>query len=125
AGPAAADAGATALMDVSDGLLRDAERIARASGVELLLDPLTTSVPEELALLTPVARRVGADPATWVLTGGEDHGMLATFPAGTELPAGVRRVGTVREAADGQPRVWLEGAGEQDPTGWDHFRGSR
>src|SRR5690625_3434135 len=54
AGPAAARDGASAMMDVSDGLLRDAERLARASGVELRLDPLADTLATELAELTPL-----------------------------------------------------------------------
>src|SRR5690625_5034942 len=48
AGPAAADAGASAMMGVSDGLLRDAGRMARASGVELVLDPVADSLAGDL-----------------------------------------------------------------------------
>lgn len=125
AGPAAADAGATAMMDVSDGLLRDAGRLARASGVVVQLDPLERSAPEDLAALTPLARHLGGDAATWLLTGGEDHGMLATFPAGATLPPGFRRLGAVGAADDGGPRVTTaepRGRSEGDDTGWDHFR---
>ncbi|WP_447925031.1 thiamine-phosphate kinase [Georgenia muralis] len=123
AGPAAAAAGASALMDVSDGLLRDGRRLARASGVVLDLEPLEDSVPSALAGLADAAARLGVDPAVWALTGGEDHGMLATFPAGTELPAGFTRLGTVRAAAGAQAGAVLVGGVE--PTispGWDHFR---
>ncbi|MFC4555613.1 thiamine-phosphate kinase [Georgenia faecalis] len=120
-GPAAARAGATAMMDVSDGLLRDGARLARASGVVLDLDPLTTTVPHALDRLGPAARRLGVDPQEWLLTGGEDHGLLATFPAGTALPAGFRRIGRVTA---GEPGVLL-GGGVPDVAGqgWDHFGG--
>ena len=125
AGPAAADAGATAMMDVSDGLLRDAGRLAQASGVVVELDPLAISVPEDLAALEPLARDLGGDAVAWLLTGGEDHGILATFPAGTTLPPGFRRLGVVTTADDGGPRVTTseQRAGSAlDDTGWDHFR---
>lgn len=123
AGPAAADAGASAMMDVSDGLLRDAERMARASGVDIVLDPLADSVPGDLAVLAPVAHRLDRAPEAWVLTGGEDHGLLAAFPAGAALPAGFRRIGTVREAA-GDPgvRTAPQDAPHAAGAGWDHFR---
>lgn len=124
AGPAAALAGAGAMMDVSDGLLRDAGRMARASGVELVLDPVAESLAADLAALAPVARRLGADPAAWVLTGGEDHGLLATFPADRPLPAGFRRLGTVVAAGAEGPRVVtsLQDAAHAGVPGWDHFR---
>ncbi|GEN78478.1 thiamine-phosphate kinase [Actinotalea fermentans] len=123
-GPAAADAGATAMLDVSDGLLRDAGRLARASGVVVHLDPPADAFGEDLAALAPVARALGADAEAWVLAGGEDHGLLATFPADASLPAGFRRIGVV-----GAPGEWTAGtvtvAGRvpSGPVGWDHFRG--
>ncbi|GAA4429981.1 thiamine-phosphate kinase [Georgenia halophila] len=131
AGPLAADAGATAMMDVSDGLLRDAGRLALASAVVLDLERPETSVPDDVARLADAAARMGEDPATWVLTGGEDHGMLATFPQGTPLPEPFRRLGTVRAPGAwqvaGQARpagtVLIGGAvPEVASTGWDHFR---
>src|SRR5699024_11574970 len=91
AGARAAVCGATAMMDVSDGLLRDAGRMARASGVHLDLDP--DALAEDVAALAAVAEQRGADPLAWVLTGGADHGLLATFPAGAPLPAPFREIG--------------------------------
>ena len=82
-------------------------------------------VRAELEKLTPLARHLGVDPAGWLLTGGEDHGILATFPAGTPLPAGFRRLGVASEADDGGPRVTTAEpttSGELDVAGWDHFR---
>ncbi|MPV36248.1 thiamine-phosphate kinase [Georgenia subflava] len=124
AGPAAADGGATAMMDVSDGLLRDGGRLARSSGVVLDLDPLARTVPDVLDALADVGARLETDPAQWVLSGGEDHGMLATFPADVELPEGFRRLGDVR-AADEHPAgtVLLDGGPPAVArSGWDHFR---
>ncbi|PYF96305.1 thiamine-phosphate kinase [Georgenia satyanarayanai] len=121
AGPAAADAGASAMMDVSDGLLRDAGRLAHASGVEIVLDPLADSVPGDLAALAPVATRLGVAPESWLLTGGEDHGLLATFPEGAELPAGFRRLGAVRAGAPGVVTA-PQDAPHAAAVGWDHFR---
>ncbi len=117
AGAEAAQAGATAMMDVSDGLLRDAGRMARASGVALDLDP--DAFAGALVDLAAVAEVCGADPLAWVLTGGEDHGLLATFPAGVHLPVPFRRIGTV---AAGAPQVTYGGRPPEVPgTGWDHF----
>lgn len=105
AGERAADAGAHALMDVSDGLVLDATRMADASGVTLDLDG---------SLVSP-------DPAHRVhaLTGGEDHALLATFAPGT-LPEGFRRVGVVR--ARGEQGVLVDGAPFDGRAGWDPYR---
>ncbi|MDO8108171.1 thiamine-phosphate kinase [Isoptericola sp. b441] len=120
AGIAASRAGATAMLDVSDGLLRDALRIARASGVVLDLDPPTAAFADDLAVLAPAAEALAADAETWVLAGGEDHGLLATFPPHTELPAPFRAVGRV---VAGEPGVRVAGAAPRGPLGWDHFAG--
>ncbi|WP_261167240.1 thiamine-phosphate kinase [Microbacterium sp. Marseille-Q6965] len=80
-GPMAALAGATAMMDVSDGLALDATRMAEASGVRIALDPAA----------------LGNDPRA-ALEGGEDHALLATFP-GEMLPPGFRPIGRVEEGA--------------------------
>jgi len=128
AGPAAARAGATAMLDVSDGLLRDGGRIAAASGVVLDLDDPATALADDLAAVARAAAAVQVDPVAWVLGGGEDHGLLATFPPGSALPAGFRRIGVVRasgsDAATGAARpgtVLIEGAAASVPAGWDHF----
>jgi len=100
-GARAAEGGATAMMDVSDGLHLDASRLADASDVTLDL---------ERGMLGADARRS--------LAGGEDHALLATFPAGP-LPAGFRRIGTVRERAE--HAVLCDGA-PVDAAGWDPYR---
>lgn len=124
AGPRAAAAGASALMDVSDGLLRDAGRMARASAVVLDVDDLAATVPGDLERLADAATRTGQDPVRWMLTGGEDHGLLAAFPGDVRLPDGFRRIGTVREPADHRAgTVLVRGAApDVGATGWDHFR---
>jgi thiamine-monophosphate kinase len=122
AGPAAARAGATAMLDLSDGLLRDAGRLARASGVVLDLEPVALAFADDVVALTAAATMLGQDAADWVLTGGEDHGLLATFAAGTPLPPPFRAVGRVRATSDGGPAgVLVDGAPATGSPGWDHF----
>ena len=117
AGPEAARAGATSMLDISDGLLRDAGRIAAASGVSLNLESRLLA-PDTEGLET-VAEQVEGDPLAWVLTGGEDHSLLATFPSGRPLPPSFRRIGTVAAGSG----VLLDGAAPEGLPGWDHFRG--
>ncbi len=121
AGPAAALAGATAMLDVSDGLLRDAGRLAGASGVTLDLDEPAVAFAADLAALAPAALATGLDARVWVLAGGEDHGLLATFPPSVELPAPFRPIGRVLPGTEG-PRVLVGGRVPQGIVGWDHFR---
>ena len=112
AGPAAADAGATAMCDVSDGLLADAGHLATASGVLLDLDRGTLeSFVDPAGPLAQVAAATGVDPLGWVLTGGEDHALLATFPAAADLPAGFVRIGVVEA---GPPGVRVDGIAAAD-----------
>jgi thiamine-monophosphate kinase len=111
-GPAAADAGATAMLDLSDGLLRDAARLARASSVRL--DLHTAELAQDLARLEPTLGR--ADALECILAGGEEHSLLACFPRDTQLPPGWRVVGGVA----GGEGVTVDGEPQQ-ARGWDHF----
>lgn len=139
AGPAAAAAGATAMLDLSDGLLRDLGRLARASGVTIDLrtaDGPPFAVRDEQdehdsawAPLYVAARALGNGEgreasdrvARWCLTGGEDHGLAACFPCGVDLPDGFTPVGTARAAVGGSPPVLLDGVAPGAVVGWDHF----
>ncbi|QTE31551.1 thiamine-phosphate kinase [Pengzhenrongella sicca] len=124
AGVMAALAGATAMLDVSDGLLRDAGRIAAASGVVLDFDPVADAFGADLTELAGAAAALDASAADWVLTGGEDHGLLATFPAGAAVPDPFRAVGRVLAAGPTGPGVLVGGlAPTTTSPGWDHFRG--
>ncbi len=96
AGPQAAAIGASAMCDVSDGLLRDAGTLAAASLVRIVLDVTQFPVPE---VLRDVGAALSTDPLTWILAGGDDHALLACFPADLDLPEPWRTVGRVEEGA--------------------------
>ncbi|HEV7871593.1 MAG TPA: thiamine-phosphate kinase [Modestobacter sp.] len=109
AGPAAADAGATSMCDTSDGLLADAGHLAADSGVVIDLDRAVLQQVFVTGPLPQVAAALGGDPLVWVLTGGEDHALVATFPADVEVPAGWTTIGGVHEARGDGPGVRVDG----------------
>jgi thiamine-monophosphate kinase len=113
AGVAAAAAGASSMIDVSDGLVADLGHVATASRV--LIDLRSASLADER--LATAAAMLRADWRGWALGGGEDHVLAASFPADADVPQAWTIVGEVREGTgvlvDSQP--W-HGRG-----GWDHF----
>jgi len=114
-GPRAAQLGATAMVDVSDGLVADLRHVALASGVGIELD---TSRLEVSAKLRDVGKALGVEPMDWVLAGGDDHALAATFPGDKRPPAPWRVIGRVARGRG----VVVDGAAYPGPAGWDHFR---
>jgi thiamine-monophosphate kinase len=132
------------MIDTSDGLLADLGHVAEASGVAIdiatgaldLGGPLADAV-DLLAKTTPPPALLPS-PLEWVLTGGEDHSLAATFPASTALPPRWRVIGTVRDGTVHQGsvhqgsvhqgsvhnggEVTVDGVPHVGPGGWEHFR---
>ena len=117
-GPAACDAGAQAMTDISDGLLADLGHIAERSGVVMDLDADLLRV--DVDAVAPAAAATGADPWALVLGGGEDHALVACFE---QVPPGWRPIGVVRDAlTDGDAaQVLLDGQRWFGAAGWESF----
>jgi len=116
-GVEAAELGASAMLDVSDGLLQDLGHVAEASGVHIELDPAAFAPFTSDEPVAAAAKELGADPLEWVLSGGEDHALAAVFPSGVRLPDSWHMVGRVIEGSG--VSVLGKDFGQR---GWDHFR---
>lgn len=115
-GRALAEAGATAMIDVSDGFAIDLARLMRASGTGCQVDAAAVPIDPALDVFGE------ADLLRSAILGGEDFELLATLPPEAEPPAGVTIVGEVTE--DPSLRLGdddLEEMGRD--KGWDHLRG--
>lgn len=110
-------AGATAMCDLSDGLLVDVTRISEASGVgiKINLDHLN------LSSLTKAGTSLAVDPMSWVLTSGEEHLFIATLPASAALPEGVLRIGEVIHGLGVEVSGEFSDAQISEKNTWQHF----
>lgn len=96
----------SAMMDVSDGLLLDARRMAVASGVTIALD--RAAIP----LAAPESRRDEA------LRWGDDYQLLFTAPPDACVPGDYHRIGTVRQR--GPEPLLLDGTPPSGQLGYEH-----
>jgi thiamine-monophosphate kinase len=100
AGREAAQAGATSMIAVANGLIPDLDRIAQASDVAIHLETQRFAIPDPVQA---VASATGADPMDFILEGGGDYALVGTFPAGS-VPRDWQVIGTVQKrATDGLP----------------------
>lgn len=113
-GRAAALAGATSMTDVSDGLIADLGHIADASGV--VIDVSRDALAADRDALGAAADALGMNAWGWVLGGGEDHVLVATFEGSP--PAGWREIGRVLE---GPPTVLVDGERWHGDAGWRSY----
>lgn len=113
---------ASAMMDVSDGLSRDAERLAEASGVSLVLEApaLERVLSDELGA---AARLLRLEPLTLAVQGGEDYALLATGPR-ARRPRWATRIGRV-ESGQGLHLETEPGRSAPVMPGFDHFEPNR
>lgn len=102
------------MIDVSDGLIADLRHVAEASGVGM--DVSTAALAADRDAVAAAATAVGVDAWPWVLTGGEDHALVACFPG--PAPAGWRIIGRV---LDGPARVLVDEREWSGPAGWQSY----
>lgn len=113
-----------AMMDVSDGIGRDAHRLAKANRARVRVDP--TWVRHRATELAPLAQALTGETATaeqWVHGGGEDYGLLAVIGEYDPIPDGSEVIGTLSPATTVDGESWAAAEQDQGP-GWDHFRTS-
>lgn len=117
AGPEAARLGATAMIDVSDGLLADLGHLATASDVQVNVHSANLAPGPALREAAARVQSSATLPLEWVLTGGEDHALVAAFPSHVTLPAHWRVIAEVIPGTG----VTVDGTKHAGPAGWQHF----
>ena len=100
------------MTDNSDGLVPDIAGVAKRSNVHI--DLHSTAIAPD-ALLTEAGVVLGVDPWEWVLTGGEDHTLVAT--TNKEAPSGFRVIGTVNRGTG----LTVDGKKPRYDAGWQSF----
>lgn len=121
AGTALVTAGATACIDVSDGLAQDLGHLARASGLAARIEaPTLPMLPAQAAR----AAALGLDAVTLALTGGEDYELVYTGPPSPTLDALGTRIGTLFAGPAGAVTAYdATGAAlALTQPGYSHFR---
>jgi thiamine-monophosphate kinase len=125
-----AQCGATAMMDLSDGLAKDLSRLCIASGVGARVRLADMPIPEAVRA---AAAALAVDPLDFAISGGEDYELLATI-APTEVDGARERLRDrfglaltqVGDIVEGQRLVAVDAHGAEstmEPKGWDHFAG--
>jgi thiamine-monophosphate kinase len=110
----ARDHRASAMIDVSDGLVADLGHVAAASGVRIELSSAALAAP---ASLVEAGRVLGVDPLSWVAGGGDDHAFAATLP-----PGAVSGYPVIGRVVDGPPGVGFTDSAPAGTAGHEHFR---
>ena len=105
---------ARAMCDVSDGLLSELNHLAESSSVAMTIDRRLIATAPGFSELDELATQLGVDIWEWVLSGGEDHRLLATTSGA--IPTGAILIGEVKAGSG----VFVDGT-VADVRGYRHF----
>lgn len=108
---------ASAMSDISDGLVSDARNIARASKVDLNFDTSALEASPDFKDLGELATELGVDVYDWIFSGGEDHFFIATVPEKyADKNLGIK----VGKVVAGSGLITIDGVQTQR-AGYQHF----